>query len=155
VSAGEIFAVFASGAAVATSIGSLAVALAALLRDRAHLKVETSFAILAPSFEEVIQINVINDGRHTEIVTSVGFQTSDHKQVLFIRPENFPNGQLPWRLRPNESNMAMVPQDVLRHNWGEDHLAEMAYAFARTQSGRLYRDRPSRSVANFVMGRNG
>lgn len=112
-STGEIFAVFASGVAVATSIGSLAVAFAALLRDMPHLRIETSFGIFTPSFRDAIVVTVINDGRHTEVVSSVGFQTSDDKQLLFIRRENFPNGQLPWRLEPNESNMAIIPRDVL------------------------------------------
>ena len=149
-STGEIIAVFASGVAVATSIGSLAVALTALLRDRPHLRVETSFGMLTPSFERAIVITVINDGRHTEIVSSLGFQTSEDKQLLLIQPENFPNGQLPWRLEPNESNMAIVPHDVLVRDWKEDRLGRMTWAFARTQSGRLYRNRPNKAVAKLV-----
>ena len=154
-SAAEIFAVFASGVAVATSIGSLAVCLATFVRDRPHIKVETSFAILTPSFDSVIQISVINDGRHSEIVSSVGLQTADQRQLILVQPESFPNGQPPWKLQPNESNMAIIPQYVLRAQCVEGRLGEIVYAFARTQSGRLYRNKPPRAVIDFVAGRSG
>jgi len=152
--AGEISAVFASGVAVATSIGSLAVALTALLRGRAHLRVATSFAYLTPSMDGVFQISVINDGGQAEIVSSVGFQTSDGKQVLLIQPENFPNGPLPWRLQANESNMAIIPQDAMRLQRAEGRFGDITYAFARTQSGRFYRDKPPQSVIDFIGGRS-
>jgi len=139
---GEALAVFASGVAVATSIGSLAVALTALIRDRAHLSVETAYAFTTPTFEDYIQVTVINDGRHTEIVSSVGFFTTDKKQMIWMRPESFPNGGLPWQLEPNTSNFAMMPRAVLKQQWSEEpDIGKISKAFARTQSGRVYQDR--------------
>ena len=155
-SAGEIVAVVAAGVAVATSIGSLVVSIAALRRDRPHLRVETSFAIVARPGEDLkdfIQINVINDGRQTEIVSSLGFR-SDQKQLLMVSPENFPNGQLPWRLEANESNMAIIPEDVLRRQCQQEDL-KISHVFARTQSGRLYRNKAPKGLIDFLARQNG
>lgn len=153
---GEVFAVVASGAAVATSLGSMAVALTALLRDRAHLKIETNFGILTPSFEDVVQLNVINDGRHTEVVSSVGFSTTAGKQLIFIRPENFPNGQLPWRLEPNESNLAVMLRNAMRQQLAEEvQIGRITKVFARTQSGRLYEARVRSAIVDDICGKPG
>jgi hypothetical protein len=107
-----------------TSLVSLAISAYAEFRDRSHLKLSTAFA-LRTSGENVsddhVLIHIANDGRYAEIVTGVGFASSNGKRAQFVKDEHFiDGGPLPRRLEPGEGTAVLVHAEVIRRQWKKE-----------------------------------
>jgi hypothetical protein len=140
-----------SAFALATSLASLAIAFAVFRRDKSHLRVETSIGYLMPptTMEEHLVIKVVNDGRYTETVTSIGLLAASGGQLFTERGVSFPEGPLPWQLAPNDARMALSHGPTLLHSLKTQQIPSLVAAFADTKA-RRYKDHLKRGVREYV-----
>ena len=146
----EVFTIFASGIAVATSIVSVAIAYSTSRRDRPSLKPVVSFWLPTTQGQElVVALEVQNNGKYPEVVSAVGYKARDGRHLQLYLPRYFPGGVPPRRLEPGDSLQALIPALEMYHTW-KGLPTRRATAYAGTKSGRRYKAKLPADLRRFL-----